>query len=96
MPNDLLLDDGLDLMFADGDLVIGEATRQHQVLLLLTSPGELREFPMRGVGLQHWLLDDAAKGDVTRRIKQEFEADGMTVQRIRYNGDNVTTEASYE
>lgn len=96
MPNDLLLDDGLDLMFADGDLVIGEATRQHQVLLLLTSPGELREFPMRGVGLQHWLLDDTAKGDVTRRIKQEFEADGMTVQRIRYNGDNVTTEASYE
>lgn len=96
MPNDILLDDDFDLLLLNGDMVIGEATRQHQALLLLTSPGELREFPMRGVGLQHWLLDDTAKGDVTRRIKQEFEADGMTVVRIRYNGDNVTTEASYE
>lgn len=83
MPNDILLDeDDLDLKFEDGDLVIGESTRQHQRLILLSAKGEIREFPTRGVGIFDWTLDDSP-GDLNSEIKRQFELDGMTVQQVK-------------
>lgn len=82
MPNDILLDDDFDLLFEDGDLVIGESTRQHQQLLLLSAKGEIREFPTRGVGIYDWTLDDSP-GDLNSEIKRQFELDGMTVQQVK-------------
>lgn len=92
---DILLDDDFDLVFADGDLVIGEATLQHQKILLLTEKGEIREFPTHGVGLRSWLLDDEA-GNLNGRIKREFEADGMTVESVNTQGGNIRVKAQYE
>lgn len=96
MPIDLLLDDGFDVLIANGDFVAGESTRQHQSLLLLIEKGELREFPLRGVGLRSWLLDDQV-GDLNAAIKREFEADGQTVSLVKTlaNG-NIQVEGVYE
>ncbi len=94
MPIDILLDQSFDLLTGDGDFVAGEATRQHQSLILLTEKGENREFPSRGVGIQTYLLDEQA-GSPNALIKREFEADGMTVEAIRGTGWNLTTEAKY-
>jgi len=82
MPNDVLLDGDFDLLFVDGDLVIGESTRQHQQLLLLSEKGEIREFPTAGVGLLSWTLDNRP-GDLNGEIKRQFEQDGMTVQQVK-------------
>ena len=79
---DLLLNQGFDLAIEGGDLVVGESTRQHQQLLLLLGKGELRQFPLRGVGLRSYLNDDVTIGSVNSLVKREFEADGMTVRRI--------------
>lgn len=94
MPNDILLE-GFDLMTANGDLVTGEATRQHQQLLLLAEKGEIRDLPMRGVGLQTWLHDEQA-GSLNGQVKREFEADGMTVEAVKGSGANLQIEAKYE
>lgn len=93
---DLLLNTSFDLDVNGGDLVTGESTRQHQQLLLLIEKGELREFPLRGVGLQTWLLDDQA-GNLNATIKREFETDGMTVRQISGSATNGTlkTDAYY-
>lgn len=93
--NDFLLDNDFDLKFINGDLVLGDAEKQHQQLLLLTTKGEIREFPVRGVGLRNWLLEDNA-GSINGAIKREFEADGMTVESIRTIGDKLETKAYYE
>lgn len=93
MPNDILLDNSLDLVFVDGDLVIGESTRQHQQLLLLTHKGELREFPTVGVGIQDWVLDDNP-GSLNGEIKRQFEGDGMDVQQVKLKvtgGGNISS-----
>lgn len=82
MPNDVLLDTDFDLRIVDGDLVVGEASRQHQQLLLLIEKGELREFPTRGIGLMGWTLDDNP-GDLNGEIKRQYEADGMTVRQVK-------------
>lgn len=96
MPVDLLLDDNFDILIQNGDLVAGESTRQHQSLLLLSEKGEWREFPLRGVGLRSWLLDDQV-GDLNAAIKREFEADGQTVSLVKTlaNG-NIQVEGVYE
>lgn len=91
---DILLQD-FDLVFASGDLVSGESTRQHQQLLLLASKGELREFPLRGVGASEW-INDEAPGDFNAQVKREFEADGMKVMRISGSISNLSIEAVYE
>lgn len=94
MPIDILLDSNFDILIENGDLVLGECTRQNQALLLYAEKGEIREFPTRGVGLRSWLLDDR-NGDLNSQIKREFEADGMTVLQVKAKGDTITTEAVY-
>lgn len=95
MPVDLLLDSDFDLLIQDGDLVAGDATRQHQALLLLTEKGENREFPTRGVGLQSWMNDDVSFQDVKREIKREFERDGMKVEQVSASGSGLQVEGRY-
>jgi hypothetical protein len=92
---DLLLDENFDLQIKDGDLVIGESTRQHQQSILILEKGENREFPSIGVGLNSWILDDYAQGDLVRAIKQNFEADGMNVLAVKFEKDCLVTEAVY-
>ncbi len=94
MPIDILLDDNFDILIENGDLVLGECTRQNQVLLLYAEKGEIREFPTRGIGIRSWILDEQS-GDLNSAIKREFEADGMTVLQVKTQGDTITTEAVY-
>lgn len=96
MPFDILIDEDGDLLFKDGDLVIGESTRQHQKLLLLIEKGELRQFPTHCVGVRTWINDDVNFADLKLEIKREFERDGMTVSKITLNSQVVQTEASYD
>ena len=92
---DLLLDDGFDLAIEGGDLVVGASTQQHQHLLLLLSKGELRQFPLRGVGTRSYLLEDVTLGTLNSLIKREFEADGMTVKRIQHRAGGLQIDADY-
>ena len=95
MRQDLLLDENFDLQIVDGDLVIGESTRQHQQCILLLEKGENRQFPTIGVGIKNWLLEDFAQGDLVAEIKRNFEADGMTVLGVKFEKGCLVTEAIY-
>ena len=95
MPLDILLTSDFELATANGDLVTGESTRQHQQLLILIEKGGLREFPTRCVGAQSWLNDDVPFGDFNGAVKREFEADGMKVLRANGTGFNLQIEAVY-
>jgi len=99
MPIDILLNSNFDLLVEDGDFVLGESTRQHQVLIVYAEKGENREFPTRGVGVRSWLLDERP-GDLNAAIKREFEADGMKVLGVKsrpaLDGANIMTDAVYE
>ncbi len=94
MPNDFLIDANSEMTFSGGDLATGEATRQHQTGLVLTEKGEIRNLPTRGVGARSWLNDDQS-GNLHGAVKREFEADGMTVERINGNVLNLQIEAKY-
>ena len=55
---DILLDSNIDIMFADGDFVIGDSTMQNQYLILATHKGEWKENPYVGAGLEDMIGDD--------------------------------------
>ena len=91
---DILLDNDGDLMFADGDLVCGESTAQHQQLLLMINKGELKQHPLTGIGAESYLLDDDYL-KLKHEIEAQFERDGMTIKQIQIN-DKIQINAEYE
>lgn len=76
-------------------LVIGDVTEQNQRTLLLSSPGEIKEDPLVGVGLRSFVESDYVDG-LARKIRTEFTKDGMTVSKISVTLPNMEIEAKYE
>lgn len=96
MPTDYLHDND-DLLIQDGDFVVGESTLQHQSLLIRLKKGELRQYPKTGVGVDDFLLDDAA-GDIYLEIQRQLEADGNVIRGItvRLNEDENKLETEVD
>jgi hypothetical protein len=82
MPTDYLLDGDKDLRIENGDFVKGESTLQHIDLMLRLEKGELRQYPKTGIGINTYLLNDAA-GEAYQEIQKQLEADGMKVRKIQ-------------
>ena len=95
---DILLTQDYDLLIADGDLVVGEATRQHQQLILLNDLGQIDIAPLCGVGVMGWLLNDEADTDTLRHaIGQQFKADGLVIRKLDLsNLPTIKLAAAYE
>lgn len=95
MPQDILLDEHLDLDFKNGDFIIGESTAQHQKTLILSEKGEFKEHPKRGVGARRF-LEEHTPDNLAREIRQEFSADGMRVNGIQISENlEINLEAFY-
>ncbi len=93
---DILLASDFDLFISSGDLVIGDATNQHQAILLKAGPGEIKQQPTTGVGMEAFLLDED-KSLLLREIRSQFTKDGMRVSRVSIttNG-SLTIDATYK
>ncbi|WP_234111687.1 hypothetical protein [Chryseobacterium sp. R2A-55] len=96
MPNDIILDENFDLQIANGDLVVGESTYQHQRILIFAEKGEFKQYPKVGVGSKHY-LESERPDNFAREIRQQFIADGMNVKQIKI-GDNLelNIDSDYE
>ncbi len=88
---DLLLD-------GTGDIAIplqrGESSLQHQKLLLQTIKGDWKEQPTVGVMAAGYLKDDNESGFLNA-IKIEFERDGMQVNELKIEDENIIINANY-
>lgn len=92
---DLLLDtESGDIATKDGDFVIGTSDQQHQRLLLLTQKGSWKESPTTGVGAASFLeAEDPAT--FLREVRTQFNADGMTVNKIAFEQNKLRVDANY-
>ncbi len=96
MPQDILLDENLDAKIVNGDFEIGESTYQHQRLLLFASKGEFKANPKVGVDAKKY-LESEKPDDFARETRQEFIADGMSVEEIKIKENlEVNIEAYYK
>jgi hypothetical protein len=96
MPKDVLLGNDLDLVFRNGDLVVGESTEQHQQLLLLNDKGHIKHAPIAGVGIGGYLNDDNL-GELHGEIQQQFERDGLRITKLKiFENGRLEINAGYE
>ncbi|EKT3967121.1 hypothetical protein [Flavobacterium psychrophilum] len=92
---DLLLDENMDLQIVDGDFVISESTAQNQKILILSDKNDFKESPMRGVGALRY-LEDGKPDALAREVRQEFLADGMTVNKLQIADEgSIEVDANY-
>lgn len=93
---DILLDENYAVRIEGGDLLVGESTKQHQNLLLISNPGEWKQNPTIGIGIGTYLLDDAPISDLKAAIQKGFENDGMIISVLRIDSDyNLQIAADY-
>lgn len=75
-------------------LAIGDILRQNQALLLELRKGELKEWPVLGVGIGDMLLDDDP-AYWRAEIREQMTLDGQNVEHVSISTTGVTLRATY-
>ncbi|MBS1690535.1 MAG: hypothetical protein JSS96_17515 [Bacteroidetes bacterium] len=92
-----MMDIGLvsdDLDFEQGDFTNVESTQQHQRQLLINDKGTFKENPTICVGLWSY-MDNENFADIMSEIRVEYARDGMQVDSINLNNNNINVDAYY-
>jgi hypothetical protein len=96
VPFDLKVDVKKDL---DGKiisgLVIGSTLQQNKALILLINPGELKEYPTLGVGIENLLLSEDFLF-IRHSIRQNYAKDELKIKTLDFYSINyINIEANY-
>ena len=76
-------------------LYVGDVTKQNTAIILYMQPGELKEQPTVGVGINNMLLDRDYLL-YKHKIRQQLSAEGMQVDYLEINHQNIKINASYK
>jgi hypothetical protein len=76
-------------------LQVGDVTRQNTAIILYMQPGEMKEQPTVGVGINNMLLDHNALF-YKHKIRQQLVADGMQVKRLNIKENKIELDANYK
>ncbi len=74
-----LTGDSDDLFFADGDFVISTSDEQHIKDTMQANPGNWKQYPEEGVGINSWLGGPIDKQAMSKKIRLQLENDGYVV-----------------
>lgn len=75
-------------------LAIGDTLRQNQALLLELRKGELKEWPVLGIGIGDMLLDEDP-AYWRAEIREQMTLDGQNVEHISITTTGITLRAKY-
>ncbi len=85
--HDLMLD-------ADGEIVLQETTPQDQWNLLAHQPGEFKQYPTMGIGIDD-IANDHELANWRRTVQNQMEKVGMTVSRLVIDENKFELIAKY-
>lgn len=95
---DILLTYDGDVDFTSGDLLpagTDRATAQHKRDILISAPGDVKEFPTVGVGAVEYIQDEAPL--FLRDVRKQMQADGIVVTDVGFDSDGeLFIEGGYE
>lgn len=74
---------------------VGDITKQNTAIILYMQPGEWKEQPTVGVGINTLLLDHNFLL-YKHKIRQQLSAEGMRVDHLEINGQNIELNANYK
>lgn len=71
-----------ELEISSGDFVIENSDQQSANLIINLFQGNLKQFPLAGVGLINYLASSASQERISQVIKQQLETDGFNVETL--------------
>lgn len=81
-----------DLCVKNKALQVGETNEQRQYLILQTQPGEWKEFPTLGVGIENY-TNETDYSALKYSIRENLKADGLKVTKLEITDNKLTLEA---
>lgn len=91
----ILLDEDRDIQVSNGAMVIGDIANQNIELLVISEKGEIREAPLRGVGIRRF-VDDEGPTMLLQAIRNEIATEKMTIDTIGISSDGkLNIDAHY-
>jgi hypothetical protein len=93
MGKDLMLGSNFDLDIQDGDFVVQEDLEQRAKLILATSQGHWKQWPLLGASLQSSLNGPFTQTEL-RAVRLSLEVDQIAVSGISYDGSNLNIDAN--
>lgn len=75
-------------------LVVGDILTQNQALIISIHPGDLKERPSMGVGIEDMLLDHDYPA-WRAAIREQLEMDGQTVHSVKITSSSIVIDAEY-
>lgn len=91
---DILRDEDNDLLFLNGDVVIGDSLIQEVEAIVAMQTGELKSDPKLGPNLIQMIKGRKSKSEIEQRVRVNLERDGKDYSHIKelininYNGSN--------
>lgn len=83
MEQDILLDETDDLIFQDGDFVIGSSLTQDVGIILRLNQGELKSDPLLGANLIKYVNSNIDEVDLQTVVKLHLQRDGKDYEEIK-------------
>lgn len=80
---DILMNSNNDLLFANGDLVVGPSDQQSVTCIINTTVGSFKEFPLVGVGIQYYQASAGQESILKRSINIQLNTDGIQLTRLQ-------------
>ena len=73
-----------DLAVSSGVLVVGNTTYQNEYIILKSQRGEIKEYPLMGVGIDD-IVNDHDEAGWKMKIKEHLAMDDIKVAKIYLN-----------
>ena len=89
----IVLQHDLEGLITQG-LVVGDILAQNQALILQLNPGELKEYPAVGCGIESMLLDNDPLY-WRNVIKEQLAMDNQQVESVRITTKSIIIKAKY-
>ena len=85
-----------DLEIKDGGMSVGNTNEQNQYVILASHKGEIRQYPLLGVGIDTYTNDETAAVKLKYDVRDSFKQDGLRIDSLELKNGNLKIEAQYD
>lgn len=87
---DFVQDTDNDILFKDGDLAINFSDEEHITDVVISAPGDWKEFPLCGVSIDSYLNSSGAQLVLQQQIMSQLKTDGYSNATVVFEGTDVS------
>lgn len=87
--NDFILDENNDLIFKNNDIWIGNSFNQNVNNIIYWSPGDCKQFPTLGVGINSMILSSNLSQELKNKIMNQLKSDNIDCKSITTVNDEL-------